>query len=86
MSNIVCNDLWDENKVKVTYREINEYSLNEFQINLSKKVFKNSDIHINTICNNFLDTSLKIFSASFPVKRTQSEQCDNKWITTGMRT
>ena len=29
---------------------------------------------------------MKIFNASFPVKRTQSEQCDNKWITAGIRT
>jgi len=56
----------------LTYREINEYSLNEFQSNLShetkEKVFNNSNIDINTIYNNFLDTFVKIFNASFPVK------------------
>jgi len=74
----------------LTYREINKYSLNEFQSNLSHetrgKVFNNSDINISTIYNNFLDTFLKIFNASFPVKRTQSKQCDNKWITNGITT
>ena len=74
----------------LTYREINEYSLNKFQSNLShetwEKVLNNSDIDINTIYNNFLGTFLKIFNASFPVKRTQSKQCDNNWITTGIRT
>jgi len=56
-----------------TYREINEYSLNEFQINLSheiwKNVFSNNDKNTNIIFNNFLDTFLKRFNASFPVKK-----------------
>jgi len=56
-----------------TYRQINEYSLNEFQNNLShetwQNVFSNDDKDMNTIFNNFLDTFLKIFNASFPVKK-----------------
>jgi len=55
------------------YREINEFSLNEFQINLShetrKNVFNNNDKDTNTTFNNFLDTFLKTFIASFPVKK-----------------
>jgi hypothetical protein len=57
-----------------TYREINEHSLNKFQINLShetwKNVFSNNDKDLNTIFNNFLDIFLKTFNASFPVKKT----------------
>jgi len=71
-----------------TYREINAYSLNEFQNNLSheiwENVFSNNDIDTNIMYNNFLDTLLKIFNAIFPVKKTQSKQCDKKWITTGI--
>jgi hypothetical protein len=55
------------------YREINEHSLNEFQINLShetwKNVFRNNDKDTNTIFNNFLDIFLKTFNASFPIKK-----------------
>ena len=73
-----------------TYKEINAYSLNEFQNNLSheiwENVFSNNDIDTNIMYNNFLDTFLKLFNASFPVKKTQSKQCDKKWITTGIRT
>jgi len=58
-----------------TYREINKYSLNEFQINLShetwKNIFSNNDNYTNIIFNNFVDTFLKTFNASFPVKKTQ---------------
>jgi len=61
-----------------TYREINEYSLNEFQINLShetwKNVFSNNDTDTNIIFNNFLDTFLKTFNASFPeTKKKQTK-------------
>jgi len=59
-----------------TYRKINAHSLNEFQINLSHEawgnVFSNNDKDTNTIFNNFLDTFLKTFNASFPQKITQN--------------
>ena len=48
------------------------HSLNKFQINLSHEawgnVFSNNDKDTNTIFNNFLDTFLKTFNASFPKK------------------
>ena len=73
-----------------TYRQINEYSLNEFQNNLShetrQNVFSNDDKDTNTIFNNFLDTFLKIFNASFPVKKTSSKQDNKKWLKMGIRT
>jgi hypothetical protein len=57
-----------------TYREINECSLNEFQMNLSHEtwnnVFSNNDKDTNIIFNNFLDIFLKTFDVSFPVKNT----------------
>ena len=72
------------------YREINEFSLNEFQINLShetrKNVFNNNDKDTNTTFNNFLDTFLKTFIASFPVKKAQLKRDNKNWLTTGIRT
>ena len=60
-------------KVLHTYREINEYTLNEFQIKLSHEawgnIFSYSETDTNIIYNNFLDTFIKTFNASFPVKR-----------------
>jgi len=65
----------------ISHLRVNAYSLNEFQINLSHEawgnVYSNNDKDTNTIFNNFLDTFLKTFNASFPQKRTQLKQ-DNK--------
>ena len=56
-----------------TYKEINECSLNEFQINLSNEtwnnVFNNNDKDTNIIFNNFLDTFLKTLNVSFHIKK-----------------
>jgi len=72
------------------YRKINEFSLNEFQINLShetwENVFNNNDKDTNTTFNNFLDTFLKTFNASFPVKKAQLKRDNKNWLTTGIRT
>jgi hypothetical protein len=61
-----------------TYREINAHSLNEFQINLShevwENVFTNNDKDTNTTFNNFLDTFLKTFNASFQQQQQQQQQ------------
>ena len=75
------------------YREVNEFSLNEFQINLShetwKNVFNNNNNNnkdTNTTFNNFLDTFLKTFNASLPVKKAPLKQDNKNWLTTGIRT
>ena len=73
-----------------TCSEINAHSLNDFQINLSQEswenVFSNNDKDTNTAFNNFLDTFLKTFNASFPKKKTQLKQDDKNWLTTGIKT
>jgi hypothetical protein len=73
-----------------TYREINAYSLNEFQINLSHEVWENvsnsNDMDTNTTFNNFLDTFLETFNASFPKKKTKLKQDNKNWLTTGIKT
>ena len=72
-----------------TYREINAHLLNEFQINLSheawENVFNNNDKVTNTTFNNFLDTFLETFSASFPFKKTQLKRDNKNWLTTGIK-
>ena len=73
-----------------TYREINAHLLNEFQMNLSheawENVFNNNDKDTNTTFNNFLDTFLKTFNASFPIKKTQLKRNNKNWLTTGIKT
>ena len=55
-----------------SYRKISVHSLNEFQTSLSyeaqENVFSSNDNDTNTIFNNFLNTFLRKFYASFPKK------------------
>jgi hypothetical protein len=69
LSDIIVPD--DRNELYF-YRKINIHSLNEFQASLSYEawanVFSNNDNDTNTIFNNFLNTFLRKFYASFPKK------------------
>jgi hypothetical protein len=69
LSNIIVPD--DRNEF-YSYRKISKQPLNEFQTILSheawKNVFSNNDNDTNTIFNNFLNTFLRKFYASFPKK------------------
>ena len=73
-----------------SYRKIDAPSLNEFQINLSheawSKVFNNNDKDTNIIYNNFLDTFLKMFNASFPPHKTLLTRNNKPWLTSGIKT
>ena len=64
-------------------REINEHTINNFHRNLSyetwETVFSTEDI--NRMFNSFLDSYLKIFNSSFPLKRVYSAKKSTKWIT-----
>ena len=63
----------DDRKELYSYREISTYSLNEFQTSLSyeawENVFSNNDNDTNTAFNNFLNTFLRMFNASFPPQK-----------------
>ena len=65
-------------------RKINNNTINEFLHNLSYVNWENVFIegNVNVIFNNFLDTYLKIFYASFPIVKLktniQTETMDNQ--------
>lgn len=69
-------------------REINEYTINDFHRNLSyetwESVFSTEDV--NRMFNSFLDSYLKIFNSSFPLKRVYSANKSTNWITPGIIT
>ena len=86
-------DTLDDRNDLHTYRKINEHLLNEFQMKLSYEpwgtVFNKNSRDTNIIFNNFLDTFLKTFNATFPKikKPIKTQKLDNKnWITTGIKT
>ena len=69
-------------------RSIDENSLNYFLNKLSYEIWDTtfSSEDINTMFNAFLDTHLKIFYSSFPLKKMQLTSKRNDWITLGIRT
>jgi hypothetical protein len=60
----------------------------DFRIKLSfetwDNVFKNNDM--NSMYNLFLNTYLRVFYSSFPLKKLITKTNGNAWITTGIRT
>ena len=50
-----------------------------------ENIFSNNDTDTNIIFDNFLDTFLKIFNASFSEKEKKHTNRDNKiWLTSGI--
>ena len=75
------------NKTQST-RKFNKFSISQFEINLSygnwDNVFMKEDI--NTVFNNFLNTYLRIFNYSFPLKKIYGTHNNKHWITMGIKT
>ena len=69
-------------------RKINEHTINDFLNKLSCEswdtIFSTNDV--NKMFNSFLDSYLKIFYSSFPLKRIHVNTKNNNWITLGMLT
>jgi hypothetical protein len=72
----------------VNIREINKESIKEFQFLLSweqwEDIFDNEDV--NNMFNNFLNTYLRCFYASFPIRTKKANSNQSTWITKGIRT
>jgi len=68
-------------------RNINKYTMTEFQNSVSyelwDQVFDGNDV--NKIFNSFLNTYLRIFYATFPLKKINNET-KAPWITIGIKT
>jgi hypothetical protein len=67
-------------------RKINEHTVNDFLNKLSYKMWDTafSTDDINTMFNSFLDSYLKIFHSSFPLKRVYIAKKNKTWITLGI--
>ena len=75
-------------KKGILMRQINACSINDFTLKLSHEnwdsVFSSEDV--NKAFNSFLDTYLRIFNSSFPLKRVYTTKKNNNWITLGILT
>jgi hypothetical protein len=72
-----------------TVRKLNKYTLSDFIDKLSCELwdsFFNSE-DVNAMFNSFLNTYLRIFYSSFPLKKViNRNNNDNNWITVGIKT
>jgi len=68
-------------------RQINSHTIQNFTLFLSyenwEDVFLEKDVNI--LFNNFLNTYLRIFYASFPNTKTKNSYNPKPWLTTGIR-
>ena len=69
-------------------RNINDHMINDFLTKLSYEtwdtIFSTDDVNI--MFNSFLDTYLKMFYSSFPLKRVHINKKHKNWITLGILT
>ena len=69
-------------------RRFNKHGILDLRVKLSLEtwdnVFENNDL--NLMYNFFLNTYLRVFYSSFPLKRLAAKTRGNVWITTGIRT
>jgi hypothetical protein len=69
-------------------RNINDHTINDFLTKLSYEtwdtIFSTDDV--NKMFNSFLDTYLKMFYSSFPLKRIHINKKQRNWITLGILT
>ena len=72
-----------------TVRKINKYTISNFIDKLSSEIwdpiFSSEDV--NAMFNSFLNTYLRIFYSSFPLKKVKNTNSkNNNWITVGIKT
>jgi hypothetical protein len=68
-------------------RVINEFSLLDFQINLSYELWNDifTDNDVDIIFNNFLNTYLRIVNSCFQIIKSQCTYIHKSWITPGIK-
>jgi len=68
-------------------RKIDKLSIIDFNTKLSYKSWEDlfTENDLNTIFNNFLNTYLRIFHSSFPLKKLHHKSCKKAWLTPGIK-
>jgi hypothetical protein len=86
---IIIRNIFEQNSN--TYfcfnRRINKSSITDFNTKLSYEVWEDifAENDVNTIFNNFLNTYLRIFYSSFPLKKVHHKSCNKEWLTPGIK-
>ena len=70
-----------------TKRQINEFTIREFKLNLSHESWEVicTENNVDVLFNCFLNTYLRIFYHSFPLKKMHHNLNNKAWITPGIK-
>jgi hypothetical protein len=85
---VIKNGTVTKEKCKsIDIRDINKDTILEFQTVLSWESWEDifAQDNVNSMLNNFHNTHLRCFYASFPKKRKRFKSIQGKWITNGIR-
>jgi len=85
---LILNDIKIQNLKAHHYtkRLINEFTISEFKLNLSYESWDEIFIeNVDSVFNSFLNTYLRIFYHSFPLKKAYHSQHNKAWITTEIK-
>jgi Notch-like protein len=68
-------------------RQINKANIENFKLNLSYETWEEIfiDDEVDKIFNSFLNTYLRVFNKSFPVKKSYHNYNNKAWLTVGIR-
>ena len=77
----------DPKHISTSKRKINNHLLKNFILLLSYENWEDVFLYkgVNTLFNNFLNTYLRIFYASFPIIKTKNAYNTKPWVTSGIR-
>jgi hypothetical protein len=67
-------------------QKIDELSIMDFNIKLSCELWEDkfAEKNVNTAFNNFLNTCLRIFYSSFPLKKVYFKSFNKAWLAPGL--
>jgi hypothetical protein len=85
---IICNIFEQNSNTYFCFnRRIDKSSITDFNTKLSYEVWEDifAENDVNTIFNNFLNTYLRIFYSSFPLKKVHHKSCNKAWLTPGIK-
>jgi hypothetical protein len=76
-----------QNQQQQLIRKIGNHSITDFVVKLSYETWDTvfSDVDIDTKFNFFLNTYLRIYYSSFPLKKAKNRAKYNIWMTTGVK-
>jgi len=84
---IICNILKQNCNSHFCFKQrTDKSSITDFNTKLSYESWGNifAENDVNTIFNNFLNTYLRIFYSSFPLKKVRHKSCNKAWLTPGI--